>query len=322
MSDFRSQTLSLPDQLRWAGRLTVPDIARPGSVLVAGMGGSGISGDFAAVSCEAEGVRLEVVKGYRLPAWVEEERPLVVAVSYSGNTEETLAVVEQASTLGLEVVGISSGGALADSDLAHHIEVPGGNQPRASLGYLLGSLQRVLVAASILPDDGLAEAAAVTAEIYESFDAGPLVEAVANRIVVVWGGSDLTAPVAQRWKTQINENAKAPAWWSVLPEADHNEIVSFEALASLTSSSVVVVPLRDREDHPRVDRRFQHTRALTQRGVAWADEVWSRGDGLLARMLSLTAIADLVSLGLAERYGVDPESVALIDELKQLLKES
>lgn len=323
MSDgFRSQTLSLPDQLRWATSVTVPPLDKPASVLVAGMGGSGISGDFAAVLAERDGTRLEVVKHYDLPRWAVAEGPLVVAISYSGDTEETLAVASRALETGLPVVGISSGGALAELDLAHHVTVPGGNQPRASLGYLLGSLTRLLAAASVISSDGLEEAAAVTAKVYAEKEVRGLVDLLAGRIVIPWGGSPLTAAVAQRWKTQINENAKAPAWWSVLPEADHNEIVGWESLKEITSRSVAVVPLRDRADHPRVEWRFAHTRQLTGGYVEWVDEVWSEGEGPLARMLSLAAVADLVTLELAERYGVDPESVMLIEELKQLLKES
>lgn len=319
---FRAQLLSLPDQLRWAADLDLPDLGEPSSVLVSGMGGSGISGDYAAVLAEREGARLQVVKGYELPRWAASERPLVVAVSYSGDTEETLSVARRALDEGLAVVGVSSGGALAGLDLAHHVTVPGGNQPRASLGYLLGALCRVLEATSVLPSAGLEEAAAVASRVYSEEDVSDLAGLLQGRIVVPWGGSPLTAPVAQRWKTQTNENAKAPAWWSVLPEADHNEIVGWGSLSELTSRSVVVVPLRDRDDHPRVESRFAHTRRLTGDHVAWADEVWSRGDGPLARMLSLTAVADLVTLELAERYGVDPEAVVLIEELKQLLKES
>lgn len=294
-------------------------------MLVAGMGGSGIAGDFGSALAEGAGTRLEVVKGYGLPTWAKRERPLVVAISYSGNTEETLSVVEEAVSGGLDVVAISSGGHLAGARAIHHIAVPGGNQPRASLGFLLGSLCRVLQEASVLDDPGLGEAADVTEAIYgdqsgEVIDR--LTEEMAGRIVIVWAASRLTAPVAQRWKTQINENAKAPAWWSVLPEADHNEIMGWSSLAELTRASVVVVPLVDDGDLPRARTRLELTRSLTADDVAWAEPVRSRGEAPLARMLSLAAMADLVTLRLADRYGADPEAVALIEELKRELEES
>lgn len=289
------------------------------------MGGSGISGDFGAVLAERAGTRLQVVKGYDLPPWAQREQPLVVTISYSGNTEETLSVADQAASWGLDTVAISSGGELAESGAGHYIEVPGGNQPRASLGFLLGSLCRVLQSASILDDPGLGEAARVVEGIYGGPSAevvDRLVRDLVDRIVIVWAASSLTTPVAQRWKTQINENAKAPAWWSVLPEADHNEIVGWSTLADRIRSSVVLVPLIDHEDLPRVRTRLRLTRRLTSGDVAWTDPVVSVGEGPLARMLGLAAIADLVTLRLASHYGVDPEAVALIEQLKRELEEN
>ena len=322
--DFHAQIRSLPDQLSWAEKLAVPDLARPRSILVAGMGGSGISGDFAAVLAARSGVRLDVVKGYDLPGWAPEERPLVIALSYSGNTEETLSVVGQARGHDLDVVGVSSGGALASAGLDHHITVPGGNQPRASLGYLLGSLCRLLEATSVVASAGVGEAARVTESVYSGETEHAVEQLVAEtegKIILALAGSSLTLPVAQRWKTQINENAKAPAWFSALPEANHNEIVGWSSLGELTSRSVVVVPLRDHQDHPRVAARFSETASLTSKDVAWTASVDSVGTGPLARMLSLAAVADLVTLGLADRYGVDPEAVEVIEELKLSLKE-
>jgi glucose/mannose-6-phosphate isomerase len=321
--DFDAQIRSLPDQLRWASEYDIPALAATESVLVTGMGGSGITGDFGAVLAAEAGTRLDVVKGYDLPGWAARQRPLVVAVSYSGDTEETLSVAEQAAARGLRVVTISSGGHLADSEAELHIAVPGGNQPRASLGFLLGSLCRVLQAVSVLNEPDLAGAADVAESVYRGqASVDRLVEDMVGKIAIVWAGSPLTAPVAQRWKTQINENAKAPAWWSALPEADHNEIVGWSSLAELTRASVVVVPLVDGADHPRVGTRLALTRRLTTGDVAWTDPVRSTGEAPLARMLSLAAMADVVTLRLAARYQVDPEAVALIETLKRQLEES
>ena len=319
MTDFVAQTYSTPDQLDWAGRLDLPPLPPPQSVVVAGMGGSGIAGDFAAVLAEREGRRVEVVKGYRLPRSLE--RPLVVAISYSGNTEETLAVAAEAGERGLDVVGISSGGSLADLPLRLHVAVPGGNQPRASLGYLLGALCRVLAAASFISEPDLAEASAAVSKALEGEEtrAREMAERIFGRVPIIWGGSPLTGAVAQRWKTQMNENAKSPAWWSMLPEADHNEIVGW---SGALSRHFVVVPLVDGDDHPRIARRLAATRRLTDPRLEWLEPV-SAGEGApLSRMLRLAAVADLVTLELARRYRVDPGSVAVIDELKQLLEES
>jgi glucose/mannose-6-phosphate isomerase len=119
----------------------------------------------------------------------------------------------------------------------------------------------------------------------------------------------------------VNENAKVPAWYSVLPELDHNEIVGWETLPAMTRENVGVVMLRDESDHDRVRRRIAHTRELTIDAVPWVGEVVSRGSSRLARLISLTVVGDLMSWMLAERLGVDPTPVVTIEKLKKLLVE-
>jgi glucose/mannose-6-phosphate isomerase len=131
----------------------------------------------------------------------------------------------------------------------------------------------------------------------------------------------VSSVVAQRWKTQINENAKVPAWYSALPELDHNEITGWETLPELTRQRLGIVILRDDTDHDRVSRRIAHTRNLTEDAVPWVGEVTSSGSSRLARLVSLTVVGDLVSWMLAERLGVDPVPVVTIEKLKKLLIE-
>jgi glucose/mannose-6-phosphate isomerase len=119
----------------------------------------------------------------------------------------------------------------------------------------------------------------------------------------------------------MNENAKIPAWWSLLPELDHNEIVGWETMPSLTSEHLAVVALSDRADHDRIRLRLAHTARLTQDAVPWVAEVISAGISPLARLMSLTAVGDLTSWMLADAAGVDPVPVATIESLKRLLLE-
>jgi glucose/mannose-6-phosphate isomerase len=326
---MESMIESLPDQYRWAAGLRVPEVPGATSAIVCGMGGSGISGDVAAAI--ADGPVL-VHKDYGLPSWAPSlPEPILVAVSYSGNTEETLSAVESARAAGLPVAAVSSGGQLSEIAADEGwplIQVPGGLQPRAAFGYLAGAVVRLLEGAGLAHDVGLDEAAAVAGTLLGKHLDGPgrrladdLAEGLAGKVTVVLG-SGLTAVAAARWKTQINENAKSPAFVSVLPEADHNEVEGWTTLGSALRRTVGLVMLRDENEHGRVRARFEPTAQLLGEGASVVGEVWAQGSSRLARLTSLTAIGDLVSLRLARTAGIDPVAVDAIQQLKQTLGES
>ena len=325
---MRDLIATLPAQLRWAADLQPPPVPHAAhGAIVAGMGGSGIAGDVAAVVAEAESKRVIVHKSYGLLRWVGTD--LVVAVSHSGNTEETLSAARAAVALGAPWVAVSTGGGLrraAEENGAACLDVPFSPQPRAAFGYLAGGVLRVLEAAGVIgaQSGALREAA----DVVEAALAGPAHEAaeaiadgLSGRVAVVYGGSGPAAVAANRWKTQINENAKAPAYWSSLPELDHNEIVGWSGHPDLGRSSIGIVFLHDAGDHPRVALRAALTSQLIGPLVGLAGEVSSRGSSVLARLFSLTIVGDLVSVTLAERAGVDPEPVAVIEALKKRLAE-
>lgn len=332
MTDMLAQIRSLGDQLRWASEVNPPHIGTFSEVLYTGMGGSGIAGDYVGAVALPMGTRVAVHKGYGpLPPWAIRVRPLVIAASYSGNTEETLDMVVSAAESGMPVATVTTGGRLgelSDRNNWPSITVPGGLQPRAAVGYMVGAAVRLLEGAMSIDDHRLAfvEAAQLADEMTaEGSDAwalaGDIAEVMAGRIVIVYGGGAISSVAAQRWKTQINENAKVPAWYSSLPELDHNEIVGWETLPQLTGDHVAVVALTDESDHDRVRRRLGLTRELTEDAVPWVAEVAARGRSRLARLVSLTVMADLVSFMLAGRLDVDPTPVVTIEKLKQLLAE-
>jgi glucose/mannose-6-phosphate isomerase len=332
MSDMLDQLRSLGDQLRWASELDPPHFGTYSEVLFAGMGGSGIAGDYAGAIAHARGTRVAVHKGYGpIPPWAIRVRPLVIAASYSGNTEETLDLVTSASESGLTVATITTGGRLAELTAANRwatITVPTGLQPRAAAGYMVGASVRLLEASGSIDDQRLAltETTGLVESMLEEGSpaweqATTISERLAGRIPIIYGGGPVSAVVAQRWKTQINENAKVPAWYSLLPELDHNEITGWETLPDTTREHLGIVVLADERDHERVRKRVAFTRSLTEEAVPWVGEVASSGSSTLARLMSLTVVGDLVSWMLAERLGVDPVPVATIEKLKKLLVE-
>lgn len=326
------QIRSLGDQLRWAAERSAPAVGTYSEVVFSGMGGSGITGNYLAALAAPHGTRVEVHKGYGpLPLWAVRQRPLVLAGSYSGNTEETIDFALAAHESGLPVATVTAGGHLGDLSDSHawpSVRVPDGLQPRSAIGYMTGAAIKILEGSYSVDDQRLAfvEAAGIADDtLAEGSDhwemAARIAEALAGRIPIIYGSGMVSGAVAQRWKTQINENAKTPAWYSLLPELDHNEIMGWEAMPDKTRDHLGVVALTDPSDHDRVADRLAHTRALTEDAVPWVGQVASSGSSVLARLVSLTVVGDLVSWMLAEGAGVDPLPVATIEKLKTLLDE-
>jgi glucose/mannose-6-phosphate isomerase len=300
------------------------------AVIVCGMGGSAVGGDLARAALGDRLTRpLTTVRGYALPSWAMPES-VVLCSSYSGNTEETLACYEGAGALGATRVVATTGGRLAEAARADDVPViglPSGLQPRAAVAYMLVSALEVAALVGIAP--GLrTEIDAASAHLEElAKQWGPAAPAdshakqVAERIfdscACVYGAGPTTA-AAYRWKTQINENAKLPAFAAELPEADHNEIVGWDGAPTL--GSFLAVFLEDTDQHPRTRRRIQLTLELIASRGAETLTIESTGDSPLARLLSLVLLGDLVSIYLAVLRGIDPTPVKVIDQLKAELE--
>jgi len=303
----------------------------PGGVVVAGMGGSAVGGLLARGALHDRLRRpLLVADGYELPSWIGADA-LVLCSSYSGATAETLACYDAAREVGAKIVVATTGGPLAErarGDRVPVVPLPGGFQPRAAVGYsLVAALEAAALAGAgpSLRDEVEAAASLVEGLAAEwGPDSGEDSEAkaLARRLegsVPVFMGTGLTAPAAYRWKTQLNENAKLPAFWSVLPEADHNEICGWASAAELGAFSAVV--LEDPEADPRMARRTGLTAELAGAGARVVERVSARGETALERLVSLVLLGDLVSLYLAVLRGVDPVAIEAIDELKRQLAE-
>jgi len=308
------------------GDLKLPEgFTQPKAVVFAGMGGSAISGDV--VRCwlrDVSPVPLETVRGYHLPAYVG-PGTLVVAVSYSGQTEETISAFSEAVDRGCMTVSVSSGGILrelSESLGVPWIAVPRGLQPRAAFPQLLTAETAVLEAVGV-PGARLGELVEACRELLPLV---PRVEAEARRVAdglfgrlpVVYSHEGLW-PAALRFKTQLNENSKVPAKVEFLPELCHNEVVGLEGPGELLSGMAVVL-LRDPGEEPPIRERVEAVKELLDGRVGAVLEFWAPGSSRIARLLSAVLFGDVVSVYLASMYGVDPTEVRSISLIKQRLK--
>jgi len=330
MTDMLSQIRSLGDQLRWVAEMEPPSLGTHADVLFAGMGGSGIAGDYAAAVAGPHGTRVTVLKGYGpLPAWAVRARPLVIAASYSGNTEETLEAAQAAAAAGARMVVVTTGGelgAMAPSWQAPVVPLPGAiPMPRAGLGAMAVPLLLLLESVGLFPgarawvDAAVEQLRRRRPALVEGDLGARLARAIGPTIPLLVGAGPLGAVAAQRWKAQVNENAKAPAFVAALPEMCHNEIAGWGQHGDVTRQVFTLVELRHDEEHPQEQRRFELVRDLMAEVVHDVVEVRAEGEGPLAQLFDLTFTGDVVSLHMAYRAGVDPGPVAVLDDLKRAL---
>jgi glucose/mannose-6-phosphate isomerase len=299
----------------------------PRGIVICGMGGSAIGADLAAAAIGLRATApITTVRGYDLPAWVGPDT-LVVCASYSGNTEETLHCFEQAGAAGAPRVVVTTGGKLAEGARAAGdvpvIGVPAGMQPRAAVVYMtvtaLQCAELAGAAPSLRPE--IDEAARVAGELVA--DWGPDVDesqpkaiahAIDGRIPVVYGGRT-TAAVARRWRSQLNENSKLPAFYGDLPEAHHNEVVGWHH----ADDALLGIVLETAEEHERMMRRFDVTAEVMDAAGLESLRVEGKGESPTAQVMSLVLLGDLVSVYLAVLRGIDPTPVEEIEGLKRRL---
>lgn len=321
---------SLPEQIRKGIELARGvDIAPtfPQRVVICGMGGSAISGDLIAACRPVKRLpEILIVRDYHLPDFVG-KGDLVVGVSYSGNTEETLSCFREGLERGCTLAGVSSGGALEGLCTQGGyplMKPPGGLPPRGAVGYLFASLAMLLEAYGALAiHRDLEGLVGYLEDLREALcpagpkdnDARRLAAFLRDRIPIVYATPTYGA-VARRWQTQLNENAKVLAWHGLLPEMDHNELVGWSA--DDRAHDFAAVFLQSPEEEDAMERRLRITQDL-MKGRVPMETLKARGDSLLERIFQLLYLGDFVSVYLAELRGVDPTPVRVIDELKARL---
>ena len=335
-SDMLGRIAGLPDQLAdaWARsrRLTLPDAHRAArAAVVLGMGGSAIGADLVrGIFADRLRVPLLPVRDYGLPAFVDGST-LVVASSYSGATEETISALTTALERHCPVAVITTGGPLrsvAERAVLPLLTFEGGGQPRAAIGYGMMLLAGLLERAGHLPIDDGEVTSAVEAARAAVARCGPAVHTTQNpakqlawslvdRLPIVEASGHL-APVARRWKTQLNENAKTTAAWEELPEATHNAVVGYAQPEALHERMFVVF-LASSSEHPRNARRASLSAELLAASQIAHQVVPAAGQGRLAEACSVIVLGDFVSAYLAVLYGLDPTPVNAIAQLKARL---
>jgi len=328
-----AQIDSLPDQLQagWeqAQGLSLPAWPDIRHVLIAGMGGAAVSAELLAAAtahqCRAP---IFIHRNYGLPAWASGPHTLFIAVSQSGNTEETLSAFEQANRDNCRCLAVSTGGRLAEAAAAVQAPLwtfPHPSLSHAAVGYMFGFLLAALERLSILPDQGEELAKAVEAMRSQQAFLQAKVPAVQNQAKRMAGqmmgrwvtvvGSGVLEPVARRWKGQINELAKAWAQFDVLPEADHNTLVGTQNPEELLSRTMVLF-LRAASNHPRNRIRSELTRQTFMLEGLPTDYVDAQGNTPLAQMWTALHYGDYTAYYLAIAYGIDPTPVPAIQNLK------
>jgi glucose/mannose-6-phosphate isomerase len=325
---------ALPDQVADAAELGLEVAGLPGqegigNVVVLGMGGSGIAGDvLKAIAGPFLSVPVTVVKGHEIPAFVGPDT-LCFAISYSGATEETLATAGAAAAAGARMVVLSHGGplaALAAEWGAPAISLPDIPMPRAGIGAVSIPPLVVLERMGLFPGAAQQVADAVTQLVGRRdeliTDGGPaqqLAREIGRTIPVAYGGDAVGAVAAYRFKCQVNENAKAPAFAASLPEMCHNEICGWGQHGDVTRQIMTVVRFRHDFEHPQVARRFDLTFDIIDEVVHAVVDINARGEGALAQLFDLIIQADFVSLHMAAAAGVDPGPIPVLADLKAAL---
>jgi glucose/mannose-6-phosphate isomerase len=327
----REVLAAFPAQCRQALALRVwptPPAGAPGAIIVAGMGGSAAGGDLLAACADRVRVPVLVHRGYGLPAVIGDDT-LVIASSYSGDTVETISAVEEARARGCQLVVVTTGGALgrlADRHGLPRIVLPAGLMPRMALGYLFFPLLTLLagLGCPVATPDEVAEALEVLEGLSRTLEpthpapdneAKRLAQGVGLRVPAIYGGPTTQAAV-YRWATDFAENAKLFALPGVLPEMNHNLI---EAWRGAGAREIPVLLLRDEGESPAIARRFAILRDLIEPRAGGIQEVWARGKGRLARLLSLAYLGQWTSYYLAVLRDVDPWPIPLLDAMKERL---
>jgi len=301
-------------------------------LLIVGMGGSGVAGDvLKLILNETTQINVEVRKAYGIPEVVGNRKPKCLFISYSGNTEETVEALNDAVKYNLDWSVISSGGQLIELALKHDrpfVKVPSELQPRAAFGYMTKAVMHYVSSDTDgkylelcnQAGDYLNEAISNQSDNKLLTQALQISNDISTKTTVIYGGTPLTYLVAQRWKTQINENAKSKAFVGYMPEVHHNEILSWEANEEDSKNNYNLLFLRSSKENSQISKRFELTKKIIGDKVHISEIENLSSENIISNLFHLTLIGDLVSVYMAKNLNIDPYDITAIEKLKKLLK--
>ncbi len=289
-------------------------------IVLVGMGGSALAGEILKCYLKYElEMPLIIIKTYSLPKFVD-KKTLVIASSYSGNTEETIAAYREAVRKRVPVVAITSGGKLQELSGVNKtpfIKLPGGIQPRVSIGYSFFALLKLFENSGFIEskkEDTKKTDKALRKTIFKDM-AKKLVEKIKDKIPIIYASDDMAA-VAYKWKIDINENSKTQAFYNIIPEMNHNELVGY----TLVKGDYYVIIIKDDEDFDRIKKRIKINKEIIKGKGVEVTEVEISGECYLTKIFSAIYIGDWVSYYLALEEGIDPTPVDIVEDLKKRLK--
>lgn len=306
---------SLPDQIKQGMGFDVGLKEESENVIVAGVGGSAITGDILSVWLEQSGRILHVIRDSILPKWVGKD--VLICISYSGNTSETLACLREGMRRGCRILCITTGGKMRDVCESEGIPftlVPKGLPPRGGLGYLFAALAKAVMDNSTFETEMQAVIRSLNdlREELVSESETNVARNIAREIVglypLIYADSRFL-PIARRWKTQLNENSKKHAWFGRFPEINHNEIVGWDMEDGVDRFCAIF--LMDDETSSRMKLTIDEIGKKTK-----TIGVMAEGESLLSRMFHTLMMGDFVSYYCAEARGVDPTPVDAIQRIK------
>lgn len=327
MSMMNTLISAFPENLKDAIQIAKSSTFQPPShpihhVVICGLGGSGIGGKMVAQWVQSIcPFPVLSFQDYDVPAFVG-QNSLVIASSYSGNTEETLISVEQASQKGAHIIGICSGGELRDFCIKHAFDVvvvPGGNPPRTALAFSIVQVTNILLSLGLAPESLLSEFETGRQLLLNQItniqqEATKLAAFLHGKVPVIYATTKYE-PIAVRARQQFNENSKELCWHHVIPEMNHNELVGWGG----GDDRFAAIFLETDDLHPRNQKRLEYSLSVVRSKTKHVYELMAQGSTMIERSLYFIHVIDWASLYLADLKQVDPIDIAVIDKLKDTL---